>query len=66
VGFRRITLPDGDRAAPVRRPGAVIVTDNGLALAVVESDLIGRGTVNLSGRLSRIDFTGKVVKKFYR
>src|SRR5215813_11802923 len=38
VGFRRITLPGGDRAAPVRRPGA-----DGLALA--ESDLIGRHSV---------------------
>ena len=42
VGFRRTTLPDGDRAAPVRRPGAVIVTDDSLALAVAKSDLVGR------------------------
>jgi hypothetical protein len=34
VGFRRTTLADGDSAAPVRRPGAVIITDDGLAPAV--------------------------------
>ena len=38
--FRRMTPPDGDSATPVRRLGAVIVTDDGLARAVAESDLV--------------------------
>jgi hypothetical protein len=42
VSFRRITLMDGDSAAPVRRPGAVIITNDGLGLSIAESYLVGR------------------------
>src|SRR6266566_4445181 len=40
VGFRRLAPTEGERASPIRRPGAVIVTDDGLGLAVAESDLV--------------------------
>jgi hypothetical protein len=42
MGFRRTTSTNDDGAAPVRRPGAVIVTHDGLGLAVAESDLVDR------------------------
>ena len=35
--FRRITLIGGDSAAPVRRPGAVEITNDGLGLTISES-----------------------------
>jgi len=33
VGFRRLALTEGEGAAPVGRPGAVIITDDRLGLA---------------------------------
>jgi len=42
VGFGRIAPAESGGAAPVRSPGAVIVTDDGLRLAVTESDMVGR------------------------
>src|SRR6516162_7944569 len=41
-GLPRITLTEGDGVAPIRRPGAVIVADNGLGLTVAERDMVGR------------------------
>jgi hypothetical protein len=42
VGFGRIALTESGGAAAVRRPGAVIVTDDGLCRAVAESDAVNR------------------------
>jgi hypothetical protein len=39
--FRRITLIGGDSAAPVRRPGAVEITNDGLGLTISERDVVG-------------------------
>src|SRR5882672_11377715 len=41
MGFRRPSLTESEGAAVVSRPAAVIITDDGLALAVAESDAIG-------------------------
>jgi hypothetical protein len=41
VGFGRLALTEGEGAVLVRRPGAVIVTDDGLRLAVAESYVVG-------------------------
>jgi hypothetical protein len=50
VGFRRLALTEGKGAAPVRSPGAVIVTDDGLRLAVAESDTVdGHGSTSPEG-----------------
>src|SRR5712671_3687084 len=40
VGFGRFAPTEGEGAPLVRCPGAVIVTDDGLGLAVAESDLV--------------------------
>jgi hypothetical protein len=40
VGFRRLTPTEGQGATPVRRPRAVIVTDDGLSFAVAECDVV--------------------------
>src|ERR1700726_4235307 len=40
--FRRFTLIDSDSAASVSRSGAIVVTDDGLGLAIAESDAVGR------------------------
>ena len=41
VGFRSLAPTDGEGATPVRRPGAVIVTHDGLGFAVAECDEVG-------------------------
>src|SRR6266436_9668743 len=41
MGFRSLAPTDGEGATPVRRPGAVIVTHDGLGLAVAECDEVG-------------------------
>jgi hypothetical protein len=54
VNFCRLALRKGDGASPVRRPGAVIITNDGLGLAVAKRDLVvgHRGTSFKGGRLS--------------
>jgi hypothetical protein len=51
VVFRHLALGEGKGAVPMRRPGAVIVTEDGSGLAVAKRDLIG-GTSFEGGRLS--------------
>jgi hypothetical protein len=41
MGFRSLAPTDGEGATPVRRPGAVIVTHDGLGFAVAECDEVG-------------------------
>ena len=41
MGFRSLAPTDGEGATPVRRPGAVIVTHDGLGFAVTECDEVG-------------------------
>ena len=38
--FRHLALAEIKRAAPVRRPAAVIISDDGLGLAITKSDAI--------------------------
>jgi hypothetical protein len=54
VVVRHLALGEGNGAVPVRRPGAVIVTEDGSGLAVAERDLINGhgGTSFEGGRLS--------------
>ena len=42
VVFRHLALGDGNGAVPVRRPGAVMVTEDGSGLAVAKRDLMNR------------------------
>ena len=41
MGFRSLAPTDGEGSTPVRRPGAVIVTHDGLSFVVAECDEIG-------------------------
>jgi hypothetical protein len=41
MGFRSLAPTDGEGATPVRRPGAVIVTHDGLGFVVAECDEVG-------------------------
>jgi hypothetical protein len=41
VDFRSLAPMEGESATPIRRPRAVVVTDDGLGLAVAECDLVG-------------------------
>jgi hypothetical protein len=41
VGFRSLAPTEGEGATPVRRPGAVIVTHDGLGFVVAECDEVG-------------------------
>ena len=41
VDFRSLAPTEGESATPVRRPGAVIVTHDGLGFAVAECDEVG-------------------------
>ena len=54
VVFRHLALGEGNGAVPVRRLGAVIVTEDGSGLAVAKRDLINGhgGTSFEGGRLS--------------
>jgi hypothetical protein len=54
VVFRHLALGEGKGAVPIRRPGAVIVTEDGSGLAVAKRDLIdGHGGTSFEGgRLS--------------
>jgi hypothetical protein len=50
VDFRRLAHTKGKGAVRVRRPGAVIVADDALGLAVAESDLVdGHGGTPFEG-----------------
>src|SRR6266481_9477956 len=41
VDLRSLAPTEGESATPVRRPRAIIVTDDGLGFAVTECDVVG-------------------------
>src|SRR5216683_2902233 len=43
VDLRSLAPTKGESATPVRRPRAIIVTDDGLGFAVTECDVVGGG-----------------------
>src|SRR5262249_28707547 len=56
VGFRHLALADCEGAAPIGRPGAVVITDDGFSLAVAESDVVGghgRPSLEAGGNLAQ-------------